>query len=237
MIDSGSAVTTMAEWFYYSLINKPVLHSLQDLGLVVNVADGNQLPYSGYVEAEFHVPSIEISPITIPCLIVGNTEYNRSVPIIIGTNYIRFCMETISDTDQLPDEWSFTFNAMKRHVPALESPSLLTVCPRVVSVTSKSNTARIPVRICNISAKVMTIPPRSTLCELQPVDVLRSWTPDEDTTSPKSIDSSPDELKDLGIKMDSDCLDTSQQKEATSLLRRWTISSAQASPTSDVPTS
>ncbi len=34
LIDSGSAVTTMAEWFYYSLINKPVLHSLQDLGLV-----------------------------------------------------------------------------------------------------------------------------------------------------------------------------------------------------------
>ncbi len=68
----------------------------------------------------------------------------------------------------------------------------------------------------------MTIPPRSTLCELHPVDVLRSWTPDEDTTSPKNTDSSRDELKDLGIKMDSDSLDTSQQQEATSLLRRWT---------------
>ncbi len=90
------------------------------------------------------------------------------------------------------------------------------MCPRVVSITSPANTVRIPVRICNISAKVMSIPPRATLCELQRVDVLRSWKPDdEDTTTVKTIDPIQDEMKDLGIKLDSDCLNPDQQQEAT----------------------
>ena len=34
--------------------------------------------------------------------------------------------------------------------------------------------ARVPVRTFNMSAKVMTIPPKSVLCQLQEVKVLRS---------------------------------------------------------------
>ena len=55
--------------------------------------------------------------------------------------------------------------------PGTELSGCLTICPRVVSVKSNTTTTRIPVRICNISAKVMSIPPWANLCELQEVKV------------------------------------------------------------------
>ena len=39
----------------------------------------------------------------------------------------------------------------------------LSVCPRVVSIKENHNFTRIPVRICNISARAIKIEPRSQL--------------------------------------------------------------------------
>lgn len=47
------------------------------------------------------------------------------------------------------------------------------ICPRVVSSTSPEKSARIPVRICNISAKPVKIKSKSSICLLQEVKVLR----------------------------------------------------------------
>lgn len=54
------------------------------------------------------------------------------------------------------------------------SSSRVTVCPRVVRLDKPGTSARIPVRICNLSAKVVTISPKSPICELKEVTVLRS---------------------------------------------------------------
>ena len=48
-----------------------------------------------------------------------------------------------------------------------------TVCPRVVSLENPGKTAIVPVRICNLSAKIITIPEKSKLCQLQEVKILR----------------------------------------------------------------
>ena len=53
------------------------------------------------------------------------------------------------------------------------------MCPRVVTINRQGTTARVPVRLYNMSAKVVTIAPRSVLCDLQEVKVLRSVTPDD----------------------------------------------------------
>ncbi|KAH3738140.1 hypothetical protein DPMN_044768 [Dreissena polymorpha] len=47
------------------------------------------------------------------------------------------------------------------------------VCPRVVSINTRGRTARIPVKMCNISARPVKIRAKHELCELQEVKVLR----------------------------------------------------------------
>ena len=49
------------------------------------------------------------------------------------------------------------------------------VCPRVVKLDNPGKTSRVPVRLCNISARVITIPPKGNLRDLQEVKVL--WSP------------------------------------------------------------
>lgn len=47
------------------------------------------------------------------------------------------------------------------------------ICPRVVELTNAGRTARVPVKICNMSAKVMKIPMKTEICQLNEVKVLR----------------------------------------------------------------
>lgn len=54
----------------------------------------------------------------------------------------------------------------------------LTICPRVVSLKSQSNTVRVPVRMCTLSARALDILPKSLLCTFNSVSVVDSWTPD-----------------------------------------------------------
>ena len=54
------------------------------------------------------------------------------------------------------------------------STSRLQVCPRVVTLNKPGTSARVPVKVFNLSAKIVTIQPKGTLCELQEVTVLRS---------------------------------------------------------------
>ena len=52
----------------------------------------------------------------------------------------------------------------------------LTICPRVIAVNG--TTVKVPVRVCNISAHTIEIPPRSLICSLTDVNVVDTWTPD-----------------------------------------------------------
>ena len=54
------------------------------------------------------------------------------------------------------------------------STSRLQVCSRVVTLNKPRTSAQVPVKVFNLSAKVVTIQPKATLCELQEVTVLRS---------------------------------------------------------------
>ena len=91
LIDSGAMVSSLSEDFYNSLEPRPILHDLTDFKLDVYAADGNQLPYSGYIEAEIVLPFIrsENKSILVPMLVTPVTEYRKNVPVVIGTNVIR----------------------------------------------------------------------------------------------------------------------------------------------------
>jgi transposase InsO family protein len=47
------------------------------------------------------------------------------------------------------------------------------VCPRVVELKNPGKTSRVPVKMCNLTAKVIRIPSKSGICDLQEVKVLR----------------------------------------------------------------
>ena len=50
----------------------------------------------------------------------------------------------------------------------------VTASPRIVTLSNPGKTSRVPVRLCNMSAKIVTLPPWSNICELQEVKLLRS---------------------------------------------------------------
>lgn len=213
IIDSGSMITTISEAFYESLDPKPQLFELSELQ--VKGADGGLIPYRGYIEAEIRVPGVK--RLDVPVLVVGDTEYNLDVPVIVGTNVIR--MLTKVDSPELSDAWkdaihaacitssmgivksakeievkplqTVTVSGLARLTGNVESAmteetasasSRLKVCPRVVKIDLGGKTARVLVKILNISAKPMVIKPHTPLCELQEVKVLRSWLPEERST-------------------------------------------------------
>ena len=53
--------------------------------------------------------------------------------------------------------------------------SKIGVCPRIVNLDKPGRNARVPVKLFNMSVKVLTLPPKAVLCELQEVNVLPSW--------------------------------------------------------------
>ena len=98
--------------------------------------------------------------------------------------------------------------------------SRISICPRIVSLNSPGKYQIVPVRLYNMSAKILTIKPSSALCELQEVKVLRN--PDIGTTKSDTAQSQqhvvgnktrdkPVQVPD-GINLD-DCCINDQQKE------------------------
>ena len=65
----------------------------------------------GYIEAEISVPFLCSSVFNMPLLVVPDTEYNKEVPIIIGTNVSRLCKAEVSENN-VPSEWQTAFDSM-----------------------------------------------------------------------------------------------------------------------------
>ena len=92
LIDTGSMISTLAQSFYERHLSYLKLHSLDGL-IDIKVAGGYSLPYFGYVEANIAFPDMKHSfgdSVDSLVIVVPDTEYNRTVPLLIGTNLIGF---------------------------------------------------------------------------------------------------------------------------------------------------
>ena len=107
--------------------------------------------------------------------------------------------------------------------------SKIGVCPRVVSLDKAEKCQRVPVRIYNMSAKVMTIQPKSDLCELHEVKVLRNIDPvdtDKERITANQFhirtqeESTKDELP-SGIKLEGSTLTSEETDELQKFLIKW----------------
>ena len=106
------------------------------------------------------------------------------------------------------------------------------VCPRVVAVNKAGRNARVPVKVFNMSAKILTIPPRALLCELQEVKVLRSCNPLKEevktaTTCLQTTDTTDQteehafKLSDIGVDLTDSIISEEQQEKAEAVFEKW----------------
>ena len=257
LIDSGSMVSSISESFYRSMDPVPKLGDTKDFGidLAVYGANGSQLAYIGYINADVLVPKLGPIMHGIPILVVKDTDFNKTVPVIIGTNIIREFSDCRSKPDT-PMEWQTALDslcdnsipvkttnnfsirvgpgemktvtgiarksseamnaALTEHINSSLSGDL-TICPRVVSLKAPGTTVRVPVRVCNLSARVIEIPPRSLLCSLNEVSVVDSWTP-ELTQKEEAKSQSSDQFD---FKIDEENLTSDQLAQVKSVLNKW----------------
>ncbi|MCU7801000.1 MAG: retroviral-like aspartic protease family protein, partial [gamma proteobacterium symbiont of Lucinoma myriamae] len=146
LLDTGSTVTTISEQFYDNYLSNVTIKPLESI-LTIECADGQNLPYKGYVEVELCVSGIENSQIiTCLALIVPKSNYNSKVPLLLGTNvlsmFLDMCKQKYGDKmlqdAQLFTPWFLCFRTMllqekelKRHknvlgyVKSAESKSII----------------------------------------------------------------------------------------------------------------
>lgn len=227
LLDTGSCVSTISRTFYEQNFSNLELLPLDNF-IKLECADGQTMPYFGYIQ-------VDILPIGIPTdqvqtsilLVVPDTDYNSTVPVLLGTNvlseFLDKCKGDVGDNflqkAALHTPWYLAFRCMtlrqkelKRNknklavirsaemgnitipanstvtiegitskeldyhptcamlVPSEESivPSDFDITPAVIQYTYGNN-GIIAVQITNVTTSTFTIPPRTVLCELQPV--------------------------------------------------------------------
>ena len=90
LLDTGSMVTTIAKDFYDSHLQSS--HPLKELDTLLTVkgAGGNSVPFYGFIEVvlSFKDAGLGDSDILVPVLVIQDTDYNKRIPMLIGTNVI-----------------------------------------------------------------------------------------------------------------------------------------------------
>ena len=255
-----------------SLHNKPDLLNLSDFNLTITGPDGRSIPYLGLIEVTVKADFMQGKEVEVLALIMPNTEYNRQVPIIVGTNVIR-CYQALysvdSEESDIPPQWKAAFMAIQddhagtvrstnkspieiqpmetitvsglvrkqKNVdsavtePTDRASSKLGICPRVVALNKPGKNARVPIRIFNMSAKVLTLQPKSLLCQLHEVKVLRSCTPEtksdnvawtqQHTASCNIDDETEFNLSDIGVDLSNSKLTEDQKVRAAEVFQKW----------------
>ena len=144
---------------------------------------------------------------------------NDNIPVKTTNNYgIRLSPGEIKTVHGIARNVYQIHTAITEHVDTSLSGDL-TVCPPVVELKQAGETTRIPVRVCNLSARVIEIPPKSLLCSLNGVKVVDSWTPDSSQEQETTSESTS--FEDLGVNVDTKNLSDDQQEQAKTILSKW----------------
>lgn len=107
LLDTGSQVTTVAKSFYQTHLSDHPIKPISNI-LEVEGANGQPVPYLGYVEVNLKFPRalLESEPeISTLALIIPDLRSNSDVPLLIGTNTLDPLY------DQCCDEFSLSHNS------------------------------------------------------------------------------------------------------------------------------
>lgn len=112
-------MSTVSETFYRQNLHSATLEPLTSF-LHIECADGQSLPYLGFIEATIEVKDFSENQYPGLYLVVPDSKYNTMVPILIGTNVLSTILDdtrsTYGDkflqTANLRTEWYMTFRTM-----------------------------------------------------------------------------------------------------------------------------
>ena len=223
-------MSTLSESFYKNHLSQSTsINPLSDF-IDIECADGQQLPYLGYIESNLAIDGVAaVKGIDNSIfLVVPDSRYNTSVPILLGTNILTELMSMASSShgtrflqSNITTPWYLSFRCLtlrekelKRNnyklalVKSAESKNItippnsevviqgyldkhlpyqpvcalfqstdnsaihhdLDIAPIITSYSYKNN-GTIPVCISNITTRTVTVMPKATICELQPVTI------------------------------------------------------------------
>ena len=103
LLDTGSSVSTISSSFYKQHFADSLIHPIQEI-LKIECADGNELPYEGFIETDINIleskgtKSKDNTLHKCLFLIVPDSKYNSTVPVLVGTNILSSLMGMLQDT-------------------------------------------------------------------------------------------------------------------------------------------
>ena len=88
LLDTASCISCLGQSYYEKNLSYLPLLPVTDI-LNIECADGQKLPYSGYIKVSMTSPGIP-KCIEQFCVlpVVPDTNYNQRVPVLIGTNIL-----------------------------------------------------------------------------------------------------------------------------------------------------
>ncbi|XP_076083902.1 uncharacterized protein LOC143054750 [Mytilus galloprovincialis] len=121
LLDTESTVSTVSETFYNRYLQDQIIQPL-DLIIKIECADGKDMPYLGYITASIELPGAATNGSRHRCLflVVPDSNYNREVPLLLGTNILKEIMEDVKlrfgskflQDVNLHTNWYFTFRCL-----------------------------------------------------------------------------------------------------------------------------
>lgn len=149
LLDTGSVVSVISESFYKDHLLDTELQPLQEI-LRIECADGEDLPYLGYIIAELDLEGLpKAGKQDSLFLIVPDTKFSARTPVIIGTNILTELMKQCQE--------NFGTQFLQR--AKLQTPWYL--CFRTMVLTDREvrkNDGRIAVVRSDVSSRIIIKP-------------------------------------------------------------------------------
>ncbi len=115
-----------------------------------------------------------------------------------------------------------SYSAVPEHLDSISGLRTgLSICPRLVQVGKHGSKSRIPIQLCNLSARVITIEPGARLCQLQQVRVVSDVPIETVPTQGHTSTPTPSKAQQTGIDLTKSCLTEPQKLQASQLLKKW----------------
>ena len=111
LLDTGSMITTISQSYFQSMDPKHTLESLTDFSLDIRGANGAEVSYLGYVVLDLSIPQLDSVPVSVPFLVVRDTKFSASVPVVIGTNTLNHLRQSDNGA-KAPLVWQDAFKVL-----------------------------------------------------------------------------------------------------------------------------
>lgn len=99
LLDTGATVSTISKSFYDCYLAHTTQLFFMGEHLDIECADGQTLPYLGYVSVNLATCGLSSNEVLQDCLflIVPDSDYNTRVPVLIGTNILSRLMDLLRE--------------------------------------------------------------------------------------------------------------------------------------------